>query len=67
MPGTIKLTIERNAAVKSDMKGFKSCAKRTEELLEQMQVEADDVSYREREEEVQSVSTQNQKQRVRVK
>ena len=55
--GRIKLTIAPNGAVQSDMSGFKTCASKTKEVLKTMDVEADDITTREKEENVQQVST----------
>jgi len=60
MAGKIKLTIGKNASVKSDMSGFKSCSEKTKELLEQMDIQADEITLREGDEEVQTVSAAKQ-------
>lgn len=56
MEGRIKLTIAPNGAVQSDMTGFKTCASKTKEVLESMDVVADEITTREKDENVQQVS-----------
>ena len=57
MPGTIKMVIEKNGAVKSDMSGFTSCEQKTSELLKKLDLEASDIELKEEVEGVQSLNS----------
>ena len=55
--GTIKLTIDTNGAIKTEMDNFKNCSQKTEELFKAMDVQSNDINTKE--EEVQTVSSSN--------
>ena len=64
MAGKIKLTIAPNGAIKSDMSGFKSCAEKTKELIKGLDLDATDITIKDKEEAVQNVTVA--KQRVKA-
>jgi hypothetical protein len=55
--GTIKLEIEVNGAVAIDMTDFKNCKDKTKELMNELEMDAENITLKE--EEVQTVSTSN--------
>ena len=61
MAGRIKMTIGQNGSIKTDMSGFKSCAERTKEMLASLDVEASEITIKDKEEDVQTVSTAKQR------
>ena len=63
MPGKIKMTIDVGGAVAIDMSGFKKCSDKTKELMKDLEMDVSDMRLKE--EEVQQVTT-NQN-RVNVK
>jgi len=58
MAGSIKVIIDQNGALVVDMSNFKSCSDKTMQLMQQLDVEADNIKLKE--EEVETVTVNHQ-------